>query len=510
MMFLYPTLLWLLLPLALFVFKSTPNLQIRTHLLIVILLLLALARPVQESAKQESPIEAKELIIALDVSYSMQASDIAPTRYLFAKKSIKTLLKHNATDNVMLIAFTSNPLLLSPPTTDHALIGVALDALNPQFILTKGTSLKKLFHALAQMHQQNKTLILLTDGGEEQKAQPLADILKQNNITLITVALGTTKGTTLTTQTGKSLKDNKGNLVISRINPMLKKLTSLAQGIYLEAQTTPQKMAKEIEDALMQQTQTQQIEKIQHHYKEYYAIPLFIALVLFFLLHTKGVRYLLILYALLGISLHAGILDGYYLHKAYRAYTEQKYPLSLQVLKKIETPSLQSQMALAAVYYKQGNYKKALEIYHTLHSRSLFVKQAIYYNCANAYAQLGSYAKARQNYVKVLQLGEDNDAKENLKLLLFLTDKKAKALGKSHPQSQHSNAHKTPSQEKETKEKKQEEQQSSGSGSGGESTNKAKTKKTKLLLDKDASKHPLSSKVYELINKGYINETHPW
>ncbi|HFQ61764.1 MAG TPA: VWA domain-containing protein, partial [Epsilonproteobacteria bacterium] len=149
MTLLYPSFLWLLVPLTLFFFKSSPKIVVRTHLVILMLLLFSLARPVKEASLQESNIQARDLIIALDVSYSMRASDIPPTRYTFAKETIKQLLKNNPTDNVMLMAFTSNPLLLSPPTTDHTLIDVALDALNPEFILTKGTSLKKLFKKLA-------------------------------------------------------------------------------------------------------------------------------------------------------------------------------------------------------------------------------------------------------------------------------------------------------------------------------------------------------------------------
>ena len=510
MMFLYPSFLWLLIPLILFFFKSPTKVLIRTHIVILSLLLLVLARPVKESSLQEAPIEAKELIIALDVSYSMRASDIAPTRYTFAKKTIKALLKRNPTDNIMLIAFTSNPLLLSPPTTDHALIGVALDALNPQFILTKGTSLKKLFQKLTQMHQEKKTLLLLTDGGEEQDATYLAKLLQANNISLITLALGTSKGTTVATHTGKVLKDKKGNLVISRLNPMLETFTTLMEGVYLETKTTPEQTADEITNILQTQAKTQTIQKMQHRYKEGYQIPLFIALMLFLFLHTRGLKYLLILYAFLGIPLQAGILDTYYLHKAYESYTHQNYTSSFQSLKNVKTPSLQSQMALADVYYKQGNYKKALNIYRALRSRSVSIKQHIYYNRANTYAKLGAYAKARNDYIKVLQLGRDEDAKANLALLTFLADKKEQTLGKSHPQSQNSNTSKTPAQEKDTKEQKQEEQQSSGAGSGGEGSNKEKSKKSKLLLDEHAPIHPLSSKVYELINKGYIREKRPW
>ena len=103
----------------------------------------------------------------------MKATDISPTRYDFAKETIAALLQENPGDNIMLIAFTTNPLLLSPPTTDHALINIALANLNPEFILTKGTSLEKLFKRLASMKMGQKNLILMTDGGEEENLEKL-------------------------------------------------------------------------------------------------------------------------------------------------------------------------------------------------------------------------------------------------------------------------------------------------------------------------------------------------
>jgi len=510
MTLLYPTLLWFLIPLILFFFKSSKKVVVRSHVLILMLILLALARPVKEEALQEANIQARDIIIAVDVSYSMRASDIRPTRYTFAKKTIKRVLKENPTDNVMLMAFTSNPLLLSPPTTDHTLIHIALENLNPEFILTKGTSLKKLFKKLALMHQENKTLILMTDGGEEHDTASLAEILHQSGISLITLALGTTHGTTVATKTGKLLKDKQGNLVISRLNPTLEALTSAMHGTYLKAKATPQQTAQAITEALQTQAQTQQSQKMQHRYKELYQIPLFFALVLFLLLHTRGMRYLLILFALLGMEVQAGVFDSYHLHQAYAAYNQKEYHKSYLALKQIKTPSLQSQMALANIYYKQEAYKKALKIYRTLHSRSAPIKQQIYYNSANAYTHLGLYSKAKRYYTKVLQLGEDNAAKENLKLVTFLADKKSQNLGKAHPQSQNADTSKSLSQEDDKDKNKKEEQKSSGSGSGGEGQNKKDEKKNKLLLEDHTPPHPLSSKVYELINKGYIRETHPW
>jgi len=198
MSLLYPAFLWLLIPLMLlFWSKKEKKLQPLVHTVVLGLIIFSLARPVVKEGVKESRIKARDIIIALDVSYSMRAKDISPSRYLFAKDTIEALLENYPQDNIMLIAFTSNPLLLSPPTTDHTLVMTALKSLNPEYIMTKGTSLKKLFAKLKKLHSENKDLILITDGGEEHDTEALARTLKDAQIHLSILALGTTSGATI-------------------------------------------------------------------------------------------------------------------------------------------------------------------------------------------------------------------------------------------------------------------------------------------------------------------------
>ena len=77
MTLLYPSFLWLLLPLVLLLWSSSRKVMHVVHLIILMLIVLSLSRPVQEEALQEASIEAKDIIIALDVSYSMKATDIS-------------------------------------------------------------------------------------------------------------------------------------------------------------------------------------------------------------------------------------------------------------------------------------------------------------------------------------------------------------------------------------------------------------------------------------------------
>jgi Ca-activated chloride channel family protein len=511
MSFLYPSFLWLILPLLVFLWqKKSQKIGFIIQIIILILLLLALSRPIVPDNVSLATVEAKDIIVAIDVSYSMKAKDIRPNRYDFAKETIRALLIENPNTNVMLIAFTSNPLLLSPPTTDHTLITIALESLNPEFILTKGTSLKKLFSKIASINQQHKEVILISDGGEEQDLNALHQSLVRGNITLHILALGSKEGSTVENENKELLTDKEGHLVISRINPLLQDLAMSVNGTYIEASSTAEHTAKLLSHSLST-SQSYRSQKMQKQPKEYYALPLFLAVFLFFLLHTKGINYLLIALAFFGVEAQASLLDTYHLISAYESYTHQDFESSRKHLNDIKTPSLQSHILLAHSYYKEKKYKKALKIYQAIRSSSVPIKQANYYHIANTYAQLQKYSKARYYYSQALALGKDKDTSYNLNLIALRLDKDPASLGIAHPKSQSDTS--TPNKASSKENSKEEDKPSTSHAGAGEGKSK-KAKKTpdKVIADKEQAiqERPLGSKVYELINKGYIHEARPW
>jgi Ca-activated chloride channel family protein len=473
-------------------------------------MLLALSRPVFDNGIKENNIETKEIIIAIDVSYSMKATDIKPNRYAFAKQTIKAFLEENPKSEITLLAFTQNALLLSPPTTDHQLIKIALETLNPDYILTKGTSLNNLFKKVAELKSEDKNLLLISDGGEEDNYQKLKKILDTNGIKLTILALGTERGTTIQTKMGL-LKDKDGNLVISALNPLLPRLTTN----YMEVSSSPEATAKKLAPLLDIET-SQKITKPQHNYQELYPLPLIIALILFFILHTKYIKYMLFMISIFGISAEASIFDEYHIKRAYSAYQNQKYSEIEKHINKIEQPSLQSQLILANTEYRLQNYKKAIKIYKSIKSTSQKIKQQLFYNIGNSYAKLKDYDKAKRYYIYALQLGEDSQSLYNLKKIIFKENREKSKLGIANPQSQTSQSSKSDESDKSLdKEKENQQSSASGSSTAGKESNKKTQKereKKRLILDPTDKKevHPLSSKVYELINKGYIYETKPW
>ncbi len=514
MTFLYPSFLWLLVPVFTLLFtEKRKSLVGYVHIIVLLFIILVLSQPVVKGALVESKVEAEEIVIALDISYSMRAKDVAPTRYDFAKESIENFLQLNVKDNIMLIVFTSNPLLLSPPTTDHKLIATALKSLNPDYVLTKGTSLKNLFTKIATFKKVKRTVILISDGGEGEDIGELTAELKNENINLIVVGVGSKEGSTVKKSDGSLLKDRDDNLVVTRLHPMLKEFCLEMDGVYMEAKSSPKEIAKALQENIRNnQQEAQTVMKKQYKNFELYPVPLFLALLLFIMLHTKAIKYLVLLFLLMGVHVEASMLDGLYLNSAYKSYKSKDFNTTMSKLKKIEKHSLQSQFALANSYYKLHRYKKAITIYSSILSTSPKVKQKLYYNLANAYVKLRQYDKARSYYVKSLQLGEDKDSLHNLHIVLLLKQKSQSSLGIAHPKSESSNSSKSQNKNRSSKQSRDEDKPNSGSGSGEEAKKEKNNKqeKSKLILDEQAKKQPISSKVYELINKGYIHENQPW
>ncbi len=429
------------------------------------LLILALSRPVLPQVKQDAALEGKEFIIALDVSYSMHAKDVTPNRLAKAKEIIRQILKSNPNDRFTLFAFTTNPLILCPSTSDHQLLILALNSLKVDNILTHGTSLQKLFDHIHAMALPEKNLILLSDGGEEKTANTY-------DINLISIAMASKKGSTLQDPYNRQVKDKKGHLIISRQNPLLKEISN--KYFYHDSM--------DFSLAFVKQATLSQKENLSYY--ELFWIPLLVALTLFLFFFIKIPKKVLALLPFLALHTEAGLLDWYYIEKANNNYHDKAYKEAVEHYEKVEHKTIQSQMNIANAYYQAGAYTKAKTVYKTLKSTNPRLKKRILFKLGNCAAKLEDYESAKGYYLESLAFGKDEDILYNLKQIA----------GKKRED-------KAPTKSGNEKEKVK------SSKSEGASKN---AKKGDNASDSSTLSQPLGFKAYELINKGYIDEKKPW
>lgn len=232
--------------------------------------------------KEETVIqEGRDLFIALDISASMLAQDVAPNRLLFAKEKIRALVNALASERIGLILFSGSSLIQCPLTRDHDAFFMYLDQIDVDTISSGTTALDgALCQALTAFEhrgtQKNKLLVIFTDG--EDFSSNLAASKKsaqEQGVTIFTIGVGTSQGAPipLFDARGKSLghiKDKKGTVVISRLNEgILHTLAGDVGGIYIHA--SPNSGDLDTLISLVQKKEKEKIEerKLEHHQEQY-------------------------------------------------------------------------------------------------------------------------------------------------------------------------------------------------------------------------------------------------
>jgi len=534
--FLYASLLWLLMPLVVYLMKREEKQNFAQNLrwLVLALLIVSLARPVLPKHLSTQKLYAHSVVIALDLSVSMNANDIQPTRAKASLQSIKKFLALNRQEQIALIGFTSNPLLLSPPTSDYELLLVALSNINSDYILTKGTDLQKLFEKVAKFKDEAKKVILFTDGGDEVLEEELMDLVQREKIKILVIAMATQEGSSLKKSDGSLLENEKGEIVVSKLNGSLRDLAYASGGEFVAFSSVEQSVSS-IEDWLdREKILNEALSKEHRDYFELGFVPLSLAILLFFLSSTRFSKKLLAFLLLLGLNVQAeeliskehwgegvakvamaegsgSILDGYYLYEAYEYYEKNAFKKAQKALYKVEKRGLEAELLLAHIFYKEERYQEAKSILKGIKSSDRAVKQQLLYELGNCEAKLSYAKRAKEYYVQALQLGEDEDVLHNLKIVLTQLKEEGAKVGYTNPSSAQKS--KTQSDKEESKEVKSVQSKEKAQGaSGGTSSKKSKSSTIQVLKveTKGKPKRQLSSKAYDLINEGYIAEEKPW
>ncbi|NOY72748.1 MAG: VWA domain-containing protein [Gammaproteobacteria bacterium] len=202
------------------------------------LLILALSGPFLVSdQQQQNQHKALDIVLIVDISPSMNATDITPNRLTRAKAEIKDLLQLRARDRVALITFSANAYLTLPLTHDKDVIQQFVQALSSDLVRRKGSNLSRAIElaqeTLSASKSNSRAIILLSDGEHHTpRIQQQAKMLQQQNIPLFVMGIGTTSGAPVIDHTGNTLT-HQGLPVISKLNSTaLQSLAQITQGVY--------------------------------------------------------------------------------------------------------------------------------------------------------------------------------------------------------------------------------------------------------------------------------------
>lgn len=207
----------------------------------LMLMLIALVNPYFSSGNEDVTQEGIDIVIAMDVSKSMLAKDIAPDRLTRAKLFVNQLLEQLNGDRIGLVVFAGNAYIQVPLTNDYSIFDLYLSSLEPGMIPAQGTALGDAIETSESLFdkttQKYRALVLITDGETHDKnALRTAQAAHKKGATIYTIGIGNAKGSPVPTQSGY-LKDEKGHTVISALNEkLLKGIAQKGAGKYVNIQ----------------------------------------------------------------------------------------------------------------------------------------------------------------------------------------------------------------------------------------------------------------------------------
>lgn len=271
---------------------STPLRVVRMAVMTaaIFLALLALARPQWGFVWEETKRSGLDIMIAIDVSKSMLATDVKPNRLERSKFAVKDLVKELSGDRLGLIAFAGTSFLQCPLTIDYNGFLLALDDLTTATIPRGGTSIagaiREAIEAFKGPEKKFKVLVIITDGEDhEGDALAAAKQAADSGIKIYCVGVGTPEGELIpvSSDTGERgyLADRGGAAVKTRLNEeILKKIALSTGGSYVHA-TQSEFGLTLLYDRSISKLEKRDIDaKMRKHYKERFQYFLALAIIL--------------------------------------------------------------------------------------------------------------------------------------------------------------------------------------------------------------------------------------
>ncbi len=261
------------------------------------LLVVVLARPQMGSKISRDNRNGIETIIALDISNSMLAQDVVPSRLDKSKMLVENLVDKFTNDKIGLIVFAGDAFVQLPITSDYVSAKMFLQSANPSLISTQGTDIARAIDlACSSFSKQEKigrAVILITDGEDhEGGALEAAKAAKKKGINVFILGVGSTSGAPIPLGKGEYMRDAAGQTVMSALNEqMCREVAQAGNGTYIHVDNTNDAQERlNSELAKLQKGETQSV--VYSEYAEQFQAFAILALVLLvveaFLLEAKN------------------------------------------------------------------------------------------------------------------------------------------------------------------------------------------------------------------------------
>ena len=255
----------------------------------LVLLVIAVARPRYGTKKETLLTKGVEVVVALDISNSMMAEDIVPSRLDKAKRLISRMMTQASGNKFALIVYAGDAFVQLPITDDQVSANMFLNQITPSLIKRQGTNVGEAIDLACRSFSDNekigKAIVVITDGeNHEGGAEEAARRASELGIKVYVMGIGTAKGGRIPAgKSGEFLRDREGNIVVTKLNEaMAQSIATAGNGTYIRVDNT--NSAQEfIENELDTLTKDEVKTEVFTKFKEQYGA---IALIAFLLLVT--------------------------------------------------------------------------------------------------------------------------------------------------------------------------------------------------------------------------------
>ena len=281
--------------------KSRPIWKFSLLILALILLIVAAARPQYGQKEKTVKRQGIEVMVALDISNSMLAEDVAPNRLDRAKQMLSKMRDNMVDDKVGLVVFAGDAFTQLPITCDYVSAKMFLNTISPTLIPTQGTAIGAALQTAitsfgAQESEAGRAIILITDG-ENHEDDAIAAAKKANELGMqvFVIGIGKPEGAPIPKPgTNDYFKDRAGQVVVSRLNEeMCQQIAVAGNGAYVRCDNTNTAM-RALQQELDRIATTELESTVYADYNEQYQSFVLIALLLlaieFFILSRKNHR----------------------------------------------------------------------------------------------------------------------------------------------------------------------------------------------------------------------------
>jgi Ca-activated chloride channel family protein len=412
-------------------------------LMAIAFLVLAVANPQVGTRIEEVKREGIDLFVALDVSLSMKAEDIKPSRLEKAKRDISALLKKLAGDRVGMIVFAGDAFVQFPLTADYSAADLFISSVDVDAVPTPGTVIASAIETALRSFPKDvptqKAIIVVSDG-ENTEGDVLAAVeeAKTQNVRVYTVGMGSPEGGPIPVYEGDTRvdykRDRNGSIVLSKIDePMLQQIADATGGSYRRATSG----GNEIDDIYKELGSLQKTEfgaKQITGYESRYQWPLAIALLLLLielLVSERRVRafdaFKRFVPAVMVLIVATSQLarpqtERGHIGNGNKAFEKGEFTDAEAAYKKAlekNPKSREAQFNLGDAQFKQKRYDEAIREFQNsaVTTKNAADQSASLYNIGNSLFEANKYPESIEAYKKALALNpNDEDARYNLML----------------------------------------------------------------------------------------------